>query len=248
MAAPLSPLTVPNGRTARLTVAPRKSDTATVSYSLNAAITRSSMPLHPDLLDEHLLLLSRLPILNPLVSSIRFFSLPPPLVSLARVEINWRRGWMETVVGNSAFVGVRNISGRVVAPRLKPRKPGNDQLNETSSALMHSLPACRHYLQVIRLAELPSNYTLGTDVCTPPLAPLSILTGRITTGRPATPRKPSSSFSSLSSQLPNSGIIFSSVGIRAPSYPALTLRRGTYINLRSPSFKKGGLFSISSRA
>jgi len=26
----------------------------------------------------------------------------------------------------------------VVAPRLKPRKPGNDQLNETSSALMHS--------------------------------------------------------------------------------------------------------------
>lgn len=48
----------------------------------------------------------------------------------------------------------------LVAPRLKPRKPGNDQLNETSSALMHSplwlvaclcLPAC--------LPALPTGYT-----------------------------------------------------------------------------------------
>lgn len=48
----------------------------------------------------------------------------------------------------------------LVAPRSKPRKPGNDQLNETSSALMHSplwlvaclsLPAC--------LPALPTGYT-----------------------------------------------------------------------------------------
>lgn len=71
----LSPLTVGNGRTARLTAAPRESDTATVSYSLNAAITRSSTPLHPDLLDKHLSLLSRLPILNPLSWYLRFDSL-----------------------------------------------------------------------------------------------------------------------------------------------------------------------------
>lgn len=69
--APLSPLTVPNSPTreralARLAPRPRReSDTATVSYSLNAAITRSSMALHPDLLDKHLLLLSRPAILNP---------------------------------------------------------------------------------------------------------------------------------------------------------------------------------------
>lgn len=42
----------------------------------------------------------------------------------------------------------------VVALRSKPRKPGNDQLNETSSALMHSplwLVAC--------LLALPTGYT-----------------------------------------------------------------------------------------
>lgn len=65
--APLSPLTVPNSSTHSSRFAP-ESDTATVSYSLNAAITRSSMALHPDLLDKHLLLLSRLAILNPLLA------------------------------------------------------------------------------------------------------------------------------------------------------------------------------------
>lgn len=56
----------------------------------------------------------------------------------------------------------------------KPRKPGNDQLNETSTALMR-LSACRHYLRAIRLAELPSNYTVGTDVCTSSLPHPSML-------------------------------------------------------------------------
>lgn len=65
--APLSPLTVPNSPTHSSRCAP-ESDTATVSYSLNAAITRSSMALHPDLLDKHLLLLSRPAILNPLLA------------------------------------------------------------------------------------------------------------------------------------------------------------------------------------
>lgn len=65
--APLSPLTVSNSPTHSSRCAP-ESDTATVSYSLNAAITRSSMALHPDLLDKHLLLLSRLAILNPLLA------------------------------------------------------------------------------------------------------------------------------------------------------------------------------------
>lgn len=54
----------------------------------------------------------------------------------------------------------------VVAPRLKPRKPGNDQLNETSSALMHSLAGClpagityrlydsRNYPQITQLVPM----------------------------------------------------------------------------------------------
>lgn len=154
----LSPLTVGNGRTARLTAAPRESDTATVSYSLNAAITRSSMPLHPDLLDKHLSLLSRLPILNPLSWYLRFDSASRS-GEVERME--GRNKSEERVVGNCG-VCWRNISGRVVAPRLKPRKPGNDQLNETSSALMHSLPAgityrlydSRNYPQITQLVPM----------------------------------------------------------------------------------------------
>lgn len=154
----LSPLTVGNDRTARLTAAPRESDTATVSYSLNAAITRSSMPLHPDLLDKHLSLLSRLPILNPLSWYLRFDSASRS-GEVERME--GRNKSEERVVGNCG-VCWRNISGRVVAPRLKPRKPGNDQLNETSSALMHSLPAgityglydSRNYPQITQLVPM----------------------------------------------------------------------------------------------
>lgn len=84
---PLSPLTVPNSyrrsphrrhpppaaspptrRAARGRDAQsiRRHCSATVSYSLNAAITRSSMALHPDLLDKHLLLLSAFAILKHL--------------------------------------------------------------------------------------------------------------------------------------------------------------------------------------
>lgn len=83
----------------------------------------------------------------------------------------------------------------VVAPRLKPRKPGNDQLNETSSALMHSplwLVAC--------LLALPTGYTTrgitlklhSSYRCVhylPPLVQSAALYtySRITTGLLATP-------------------------------------------------------------
>lgn len=91
--APLSPLTVPNSPTHSSRCAP-ESDTATVSYSLNAAITRSSMALHPDLLDKHLLLLSWLAILNPLLAFPTYVRM---LLASLSTEQTFRSRWFGPV-------------------------------------------------------------------------------------------------------------------------------------------------------
>lgn len=140
-----------------------------MSYSLNAAITRSSStPLHPDLLQSEHLAPSRLPISkDPLVG----------FDSLLRME------------GDESEERV--VVGATSPTRLKPRKPGNDQLNETSTGLdpldppagiTYGLYDSRNYPQIthsVPMCALP-----------PPLAPLSILTGRVTTGRPRKPFPP----------------------------------------------------------
>ena len=83
------------------------------------------------------------------------------------------------------------VVGATSPTRLKPRKPGNDQLNETSTGLdpldppagiTYGLYDSRNYPQIthsVPMCALP-----------PPLAPLSILTGRVTTGRPRKPFPP----------------------------------------------------------